>query len=232
MLDGTRSMGIYATNSELSVGGDTTIKVKDAAYYNYGISNFYDDYGYDFRYSDADPKLIFEGDLNITTVGGNNSVGINLKDDKYNSNGEDTITVKGHLNINASGAKEYEGKKSNQEFPNSVSNYGMFMYNIAGASFNSATITTDAAGDGVESIGTYAYWLSNVTFDGDVAYNTSATDKSAEISALARGGSKLTFNRGLRAKGAVVLNAVGFMIPNSGSALPSKSILRRIQTRW
>lgn len=43
MLNGTRSMGIYATNSELSVGGDTTITVKDAAYYNYGISNFYDD---------------------------------------------------------------------------------------------------------------------------------------------------------------------------------------------
>ena len=209
MLNGNRSMGIYATNSELSVGGDTTITVKDAVYYNYGISNFYDDDGYDFRYSDADPKLTFEGDLNITTVGGNNSVGINLKDDKYNSNGEDTITVKGHLNINASGAKEYEWKKSDQKFPNSVSNYGMFMYSIAGASFNSATITTDAVGDRVESIGSYAYWNSNMTFDGDVEYNTSATDKDVEISALARAGSNITFNRGLSANGAVVLNAAG-----------------------
>lgn len=209
MLNGNRSMGIYATNSELSVGGDTTITVKDAVYYNYGISNFYDDDGYDFRYSDADPKLTFEGDLNITTAGGNNSVGINLKDDKYNSNGEDTITVKGHLNINASGAKEYEWKKSDQEFPNSVSNYGMFMYNIAGASFNSATITTDAVGDRVESIGSYAYWNSNMTFDGDVEYNTSATDKDVEISVLARAASNITFNRGLSANGAVVLNAVG-----------------------
>ena len=215
MLNGNRSAGIVATKALMSVHGDTTIVVKDAAYYNYGITNYCDSKNYAHYTSGGTPTLNF-GNLNITTIGGNNSIGITLKGEDRN---DKAITVGGHLTINASGAKAYTEGGSNLTFPNSVSNYGMFIYNIAGSSFNSATITTDAVGDGVESIGTYAYWLSNATFDGDVAYNTSATDKSAEISALARAGSKLTFNRGLSAKGAVVLNAVGFMMPNSGSTI-------------
>lgn len=217
-LNGNRSMGLYASRGELTVGGDTTITVKDATYYNYGISNFYGDQAYDFRYSAADPRLVFNGDLDITVVGGNNSVGINLKDDSYNSDGKNTITVTGHLSIDASGAEEYTEKTDLQRFPNSVSNYGMYMYNIAGSSFNTATIKTTSVGEGVESIGSYAYWNSNIDFNGDVQYITSAEDKSVEISALARAGSTITFNKGLTAVGAVVLNAVGNTY-NNGSVI-------------
>ena len=208
MLAGNRSMGIYAhgTDAGLIVRGDTSIKVKNAAFYNYGISNFYDGHKFGFTSRDEAPVLIFDGDLDIETAGGNNSVGINLKDNTHDSK---AITVGGHLSIYAHGAKEYADKTIAQIFPNCVSNYGMYMYYIDDSSFNSATITTESEGDGVESIGSYAYWYSNMTFDGDVEYNTSATDKDVEISALARAGSNITFNRGLTAHGAVVLNAVG-----------------------
>ena len=70
-------------------------------------------------------------------------------------------------------------------------------------------MTTAGEGDGVDAVGSDAYWYSNRALDGDVEYNTSATDRDVEISVLARAASNITFNRGLTANGAVVLNAVG-----------------------
>ena len=208
MLNGNRSMGILANdNANLTVGGDTTIVVKNAPYYTYGISNQYDDQGYDFRYSDETAKLNFKGNLTIKTEGGNNSVGINLKDSSYKT--DDVITVSGHLDITASGAKAYENKTDLQEFPNSVSNYGTYMYYIGKSTFNTASIKTYSTGEKVESIGSYNYWFSNSTFKGDVVYDTQADDGAVEISALARAGSTLNYEKGLKANGRIVLNAVG-----------------------
>ena len=162
MLNGNRSMGILAQNSaNLTVGGDTTIVVKDAPYYTYGIANRYNDPKYSLAgYSADDANLHFEGDLNITTVGGNNSIGINLQDTE---NADSAITVNGHLSINASGAQRYNDRGKYQEFPNAVSNYGIFLNGITNATFNSADIATTSTGSGVESIGTYLYWYSNAT---------------------------------------------------------------------
>ena len=208
MLNGNRSMGILANdNANLTVGGDTTIVVKNAPYYTYGISNQYDDQGYDFRYSDETAKLEFKENLTITTEGGNNSVGINLKDSSYQT--DDVITVGGHLDITASGAKVYEHRGEYQEFPNSVSNYGTYMYKIGKSTFNTASIKTYSTGEKVESIGSYNYWFSNSTFKGDVVYDTQADDGAVEISALARAGSTLNYEKGLKANGRIVLNAVG-----------------------
>ena len=197
MLDGNRSMGILANdNANLTVGGDTTIVVKNAPYYTYGISNQYSDQKYDFRYRDETAKLNFDGNLSITTEGGNNSVGINLKDSSYKT--DDVITVSGHLDITASGAKGYENKTDLQEFPNSVSNYGTYMYYIGKSTFNTASIKTYSTGEKVESIGSYNYWFSNSTFKGDVVYDTQADDGAVEISALARAGSTLNYEKGLK----------------------------------
>ena len=154
MLNGNRSAGIIATNALMSVGGDTTIAVKDAAYYNYGIANYCASDNFALYTYGKTPTLDFKGDLSITTVGGNNAIGINLKGADSN---DKVITVGGHLTINASGAKAWTEGKDLPTFPYSVSNYGIYMYDIAGSSFNSATITTSSEGDGVESIGTYAY---------------------------------------------------------------------------
>lgn len=223
MLDGNRSMGIYANDgAEVNVKGNTNIIVKNADYYTYGISNQYSDQGYSFNYAAEDADLNFTGDLNITTEGGNNSVGINLKDYYRNAAGENSITVNGHLTLDVSGAKYYENRTDLQSFPNSVSNYGMYFYNIADAEFNTATIKTTATGDGVESIGTYLHWNSNARFEGDVEYITTAEDKNVEISALARAGSNLDFEKGLKADSAVVLNAVG-NVYGSGSTIKVNS---------
>lgn len=223
MLDGNRSMGIYANDgAEVNVKGNTNIIVKNADYYTYGISNQYSDQGYSFNYAAEDADLNFTGDLNITTEGGNNSVGINLKDYYRNAAGENSITVNGHLTLDVSGAKYYENRTDLQSFPNSVSNYGMYFYNIADAEFNTATIKTTANGDGVESIGTYLHWNSNARFEGDVEYITTAEDKNVEISALARAGSNLEFEKGLKADAAVVLNAVG-NVYGSGSTIKVNS---------
>ena len=208
MLDGNRSMGILANdNANLTVDGNTTITVKNAPYYTYGISNQYSDQKYDFSYNDDTAKLNFKGNLTIKTEGGNNSVGINLKDSSYKT--DDVITVSGHLDITASGAKGYENKTDLQEFPNSVSNYGTYMYNIGSSTFNTASIKTYSTGSDVESIGSYNYLFSNTTFKGDVVYDTQADKGATEISALARAGSTLNYEKGLKANGNVVLNAVG-----------------------
>lgn len=208
MLDGNRSMGILADyDASLTVNGNTRIVIKDAPYYTYGIANRYSDQKYGFAgWTANDATLLFKGDLDITTVGGNNSVGINLQD----TDGSDSsITVEGHLSINASGAQEYKDKTDLQEFPQAVSNYGIFLNGISNATFNSATITTTSTGAGVESIGTYLYWYSDAVFTGDVAYTTTADDGSVEIAALARAGSTLDFQQGLSADADVVLNASG-----------------------
>ena len=208
MLNGNRSMGILAyDNANLTVGGNTTIRVKNAPYYTYGISNYYDDQGYGLNYSDDTAKLHFKGNLTIETDGGNNSIGINLKE--YSKYKKDVITVDGHLDITAKGASEYKDKSNLQVFPNSVSNYGTYMYYIGGATFNTANIKTYSTGEDVESIGTYNYCYSNTTFKGDVVYDTQADENAVEISALARAGSTLDYQKGLKANGSVVLNAVG-----------------------
>lgn len=208
MLNGNRSMGILANNNaSLTVGGNTTINVKNAPYYTYGISNFYDDHKYGLNYRENTAKLHFKGNLTIETDGGNNSIGINLKDSGTQKN--DVITVDGHLDITAKGASEYKDRTSAQVFPNSVSNYGIYMYYIGSSNFNTADIKTISSGDDVESIGTYAYWYSDATFDGDVKYTTEADDGAVAISALARAGSNLEYKKGLIANGKIVLNAVG-----------------------
>ena len=208
MLHGNRSTGILAQeDASLTVGGNTSILVKDAPYYTYGIANRYSDQNYAFAgWAADDADLHFKGYLDITVEGGNNAVGINLQ----HTNGEaSALTVDGHLHITASGAREYENKTSLQDFPNAVSNYGIFLNNIENATFTSADIITMSMGNDVESIGTYAYWRSSATFTGHVAYHTTADEDAVAISALARAGSHLDFQQGLQAKGRVVLNAVG-----------------------
>lgn len=208
MLNGNRSMGILAQDdASLTVGGNTTITVRNAPYYTYGIANRYSDQKYSLAgWVANDAELHFKGDLSIVTEGGNNSIGINLQD---TGDADSFIAVDGHLSIHASGATSYENKTSLQEFPNAVSNYGIFLNGIKNATFNSADITTIASGAGVESIGTYLYWGSMATFTGDVSYVTQADSGSTEIAALARAGSYLDFQRGLKADAAVVLNASG-----------------------
>ena len=217
MLNGNRSMGILASyDADLTVNGNTTIVVKDAPYYTYGIANRYDDQRYEFAgWTANDATLHFKGDLDITTVGGNNSVGINLQ---HTSGTDSSFTVDGHLTINASGAQEYSNKTNLQGFPRAVSNYGIFLNGISNATFNSADITTTSTGSGVESIGTYLYWYSNAVFQGDVNYLTTADEGTVEIAALARGGSYLSFQKGLTANADVVLIASGNAY-NDGSTI-------------
>lgn len=207
MLNGNRSIGILVQeNANLNVNGNADIKVKDAAYYNYGISNQYSDHIYALSYPDESGKFNFKKDVTIVTEGGNNSIGISLKDTKYKN---DVITIDGHLDITASGANEYKDRTDNQIFPNAVSNYGTYMYYIGSSTFNTANIKTYSTGEDVESIGTYNYCYSNTTFKGDVVYDTQADEKAVEISALARAGSTLDYQKGFKANGSVVLNAVG-----------------------
>lgn len=215
MLNGNRSFGIYATGdtANLVVEGDTRIIVKDAPYYTYGISNQYNDQNYSLNIKSEDARLSFNGDLSITTEGGNNSIGINIKDDVRNEEGINSITVAGKTVINVSGAENYESKTNLQEFPDAVSNYGIFMNNVESATFNDAEIITVSNGDDVESVGTYLYNSNNI-FKGNVRYDTSATDNNVEISALARNGSNLTYEKGFIANGNVALNAVGESIIN------------------
>lgn len=215
MLNGNRSFGIYATGdtANLVVEGDTRIIVKDAPYYTYGISNQYSDQKYSLNRKSEDARLQFKGDLSITTEGGNNSIGINIKDSVRNAEGINSITVAGKTVINVSGAEKYESKTNLQEFPDAVSNYGIFMNNVESATFNDAEIITVSNGDDVESVGTYLYNSNNI-FKGNVRYDTSATDNNVEISALARNGSNLTYEKGFIANGNVALNAVGKSIIN------------------
>lgn len=209
MLNGNRSMGILVNdNADLTVDGNTSITVRNAPYYTYGIGNYYSDQNYGLGARTNDGRLHFKKDLAIVTEGGNNSIGINLKDGNRNSAGEQSITVDGHLSIHASGAEKYENRTSLQTFPNAVSNYGMYMYYIADSLFNTADITTIAEGD-AESIGSYLYWYSNAAFRGDVTYHTEADPGAVSISALARAGSSIDFQQGLIADGSIVLNAVG-----------------------
>ena len=124
MLNGNRSFGIYATGdtANLVVEGDTRIIVKDAPFYTYGISNQYSDKEYSLNRKSEDARLQFKGDLSITTEGGNNSIGINIKDSVRNVKGINSITVDGKTVINVSGAEKYESKTNLQEFPDAVSN--------------------------------------------------------------------------------------------------------------
>ena len=222
MLNGNRSMGILAQdNASLTVGGNTSIVVRNAPYYTYGIANRYSDQKYSLAgWAAYDADLHFKGNLSIITEGGNNSIGINLQD----TDGSDSfIAVDGHLSIHASGATNYENKTSLQEFPNAVSNYGIFLNGISDATFNSADITTIASGAGVESIGTYLYWGSSATFTGDVSYVTQADPGSTEIAALSRAGSYLDFQRGLKADADVVLNASGNASGSASTILVNSS---------
>ncbi len=222
MLNGNRSMGILAEyDAALTVGGDTTITVRNAPYYTYGIGNRYSDQKYALAgWVADDAELHFKGDLDITTEGGNNSIGINLQD---SSGSNSFIQVDGHLSIHASGAEKYENRGTYQEFPNAVSNYGIFLNGISNATFNSADITTIASGAGVESIGTYLYWGSMATFTGDVSYVTQADSGSTEIAALSRAGSYLDFQRGLKADADVVLNASGNASGSASTILVNSS---------
>ena len=226
MLDGNRSIGILARDgAALTVDGNTSISVRDSIYYTYGITNQYSDQKYGLNYSNslAQP-LQFNGDLTIETHGGNNSIGINFKnngaDDRY-----DAITVKGHTKITAIGATNYGYKTDLQVFPNSVSNYGMYFYN-AGAYFDSAEILassydtdTNSYRDGVESIGVYSYWGSYTNFYKDATITARADDQAVSIAVLSRGGSEVNFKKGLIANAAVVLNA-------SSNNYLSQSIIR------
>ncbi len=228
MLDGNRSMGIYiwGDDAAVNVQGDTSIVVKNAEYYTYGIGNQYSDQKYDHRYTGTDGKFHFNGNLSITTVGGNNSIGINLKDSTYNSLDEPSFNVEGHTYISASGAKYYEHRTDLQAFPFKVSNYGIFMRNIASASFNTAEIVTTAEGEGVESIGTYAYSSTNIVFRGDVAYRTTAESEDSEISSVARRWSSIIFEKGLTADGHVALNASGDSSITVNRSKDSQAIVR------
>ena len=208
MLNGNRSIGIYAYDqAKLTVTGGTKIVVKDAAYYTWGISNFYSDQAYSYNYGQEDARLSFDN-LDITVQGGNNAIGIILRDYRKNADGEDSITVIGHTKIDASGATEYTDRGQYQVFPERVSNYGIFLFNTAGATFNTAEITTDATQvAGTEAIGTYVFY-SNATFQGDVKYVSKAQSKEYEIGALARYGSLLDYQKGMVSEAAVVLNAM------------------------
>ncbi len=209
MLNGNRSMGILAyDNANLNVGGNTTITVKNAPYYAYGISNVENNQNYSLNSPDKTANLHFQGDLTIETEGGNNSIGINLKESNNNYNAK-AITVDGHLDITAKGATAYNYKTDLQTFPNSVSNYGVYLYQVTGSTFNTADIKTISKGEDVESIGSYVYWHSDSVFNGDVKYTTQADDNAVAISALARAGSDIDYKRGLVADGKIVLNAVG-----------------------
>lgn len=216
MLDGNRSMGIYATyGASVDVAGNTKITVKDAAYYNYGISNYYSDQIYNLSSSSKIPELSFRGNMEITTEGGNNSIGINLKSNSIYDIG--AIKVGGNLTINSYGAEKYTGKidSENQKFPNSVSNYGIYFYQIKGAEFNTADITASSKKadgtyeEGAESIGIYNYKNSDMTFHGDASVTADAGDGDTEIAVLVRNGSQITFEKGLKAAGETALNASG-----------------------
>lgn len=214
MRDGNRSMGIFATyGASVDVAGNTKITVKDAPYYTYGISNYYADQIYNLSSSSKIPELNFQGDLEITTEGGNNSIGINLKSNSF----YDTVAIKvgGNLKIYSYGAEEYTGKTELQKFPNSVSNYGIYFYQLQGAEFNTADITASskkADGTyeaGAESIGIYDYMASDMTFHGDASVTADAGDGDTEIAVLARNGGQITFEKGLKATGETALNASG-----------------------
>ena len=200
MLNGNRSMGIFATGkSALTVGGHTSVIVRNAPYYTYGTSNQYSDQKYAFNNSAEDADLNFQGNPNIEVESRNTAIGINLKYSNRNTDGEDSITVDGHLSINVSGAQEYKDKTNLQKFPNAVSNYGIFLNNIASSTFNTAEITTESTGERVESIGTYLYWYSNAAFKGDVAYKTHRPSKEQSRFQPWRGpGAASTFNKGSR----------------------------------
>ena len=223
MLNGNRSMGVMVNeDAKLDIEGKTTITVKNASYYTYGIGTYYNDHYYGLNYRTNDGRLNFKGDLDIVTEGGNNSIGINLKDSTRNSADENSIIVDGHLTIHASGAEEYTTRTELQKFPNAVSNYGMYMYNISSSLFNTADIITIAEGD-AESIGSYLYWYSNATFRGDVTYRTTADQGAVSISALARAGSKIDFQQGLIAYGGIVLNAAGNTYGDGSTILVNSS---------
>ena len=168
--DGSRAAGIYATNeSVMNVDGKASIKVHDATLYNYGISNFANGPGIwtlQTIEDNNDARLTF-ADLNISTRGGYNSIGIVLRDSYRNPDGEDTITVNGHTRIHATGAVDDSGGFNAADCPEKPSNYGIFLNNIASSTFNTAEITTESAGERVESIGTYLYDNSKAVFRGD-----------------------------------------------------------------
>lgn len=208
MADGNRSIGIYAHDSaKLDVTGDTKIVVQDAAFYTWGISNYYDDQIFSYDYGQDDGRLSFD-DLDITVQGGNNSIGISWRDSYRNDDGEDSIIVTGDTKIHAFGATKYSSRDPEQVFPERVSNYGIFLFNTASVTFNTADITTDATqAEGTEAIGTYVFY-SNATFQGDVTYVSKALSKEYEIGALARYVSLLDFRKGMEAEAAVVLNAL------------------------
>lgn len=222
MSDGNRSMGIYATaGASVDVAGNTDITVKNAPYYTYGISNYYNDQRYNLKYSGGIPKLNFLGDLTITTKGGNNSIGINLKSNSLSNAG--AIKIGGNLKIHSSGAEEYTSKTDHQEFPDSVSNYGIYFYQIKEAEFNTADITASSKKDdetyeaGAESIGIYNYMTSDMTFHGDASVTADAGEGDTEIAVLARNASQITFEKGLKATGETALNASGKW--NGGSSI-------------
>ena len=209
--NGSRAVGIYDTNeSVMNVDGKTSIKVHEATLYNYGISNFASGPGIwtlQTIKNNNDARLTF-ADLDISTRGGYNSIGIVLRDSYRNPDGEDTITVNGHMRIHATGAVDDSGGFDVTDCPEKPSNYGIFLNNIASSTFNTAEITTASTSERVESIGTYLYDNSNATFKGDVRYHTVADNAATEISALARKESTLVYEKGLVADGAVTLNAV------------------------
>lgn len=228
MFDGNRSIGILAyEEAKLNVGENVEISVKNAPYYTYGISNQYDDQNYGLHANDKTGNLHFKGNLSITTEGGNNSIGINLKD--ANDHEDNAITVDGHLKIHSSGAKNYEGKTNLQTFPDSVSNYGMYFYQIDHAVFNTADITATSYDNSTgtftkdaESIGSYTYWFSNTDFRGNASIKAESDDDSTEIAVLSRAGSQVTFEKGLKAEGKVALNASGNTW-NDGSSITVNS---------
>lgn len=215
MLNGNRSTGIYAVEGASAiVEGDAVITVSGAPYYTYGISSrVYSDQDYTLNYPLlTQPDLTFKKDLTIITEGGNNSIGINLHSV---ANQTGTLIVGGKLTIHSSGAEKYTGKTDLQKFPNSVSNYGIYFYQIKGAEFNTADITASskkADGTyeaGAESIGIYNYKNSDMTFYGDASVTADAGDGDTEIAVLARNGSQITFEKGLKAAGETALNASG-----------------------
>lgn len=216
MYNGNRSVGIYATaGGSVSVEEDTNIIVKGASYYTYGISNQYDKDNYSLSYiitGQTVPELTFNN-LSINTEGGNNSIGINLKSPDFSDS--KAINVRGNLMIYSHGAEKHDARTDLQKFPNSVSNYGIYFYQIKGAEFNTADITASsqkADGTyeaGAESIGIYDYMASDMTFHGDASVKADAGDGDTEIAVLARNGGQITFEKGLKAAGETALNASG-----------------------
>lgn len=227
MLNGNRSTGIYAVDgASATVEGDAVITVSGAPYYTYGISSrLASDTSYTLDYPLLEqPNLVFKKDLTITTKGGNNSIGINL----HSVNQPGTLNVNGHLEIHSSGAEEFNGDKDGLQFPNSVSNYGIYFYRIEGAEFNTADITASSKKDdgiyeaGTESIGIYNYNNSDMMFHGDASVTADAGEGDTEIAVLARNASQITFEKGLKATGETALNASG---NNDGKSSGGSSIL-------